>query len=288
MAGEQPGLGRRQGQDGYWHSPGQDMQTGAPGHPLRALGRSPRDSPEKVPRSRFGEWVQTTQRAVWVIASIVALVGCGPDAAHAAHHGSSSSSTAPTSPIAARFTQTASTARLAHALLPAQALGGGAIIRNSGTDLADLSTLCGDPLPGGGRLTAYETLQDGQTGQYLQEVIIEWDSSGDAAGDISNDRAAIGQRGHCSSRAGGQTAQSVGLEPGSAPRECANGQYVATQLSIRSASLSLLGYDASAQCGLYTISATILGGAGSTVNHDTVDGYLSSAVAKLQQTLGQP
>jgi hypothetical protein len=286
MAGEQPGRGLRQGHDGCWHSPRQDPQTDAPRRPLRALGRSPRGNPAKVPLSRFGEWVQTTQRTVWVIAGIVALVGCGTGAAQATH-GSSSPSTTPTSPTAAPFTQTASTARLRQALLQAQALGAGAIIRNTGTDLADLSTLCGDPLPAGGRLAAYETLQDGHTGQYLQEVIIEWDNSGNAAGDISDDRAAIGQRGNCKSSSGGQAVGSVGLEPGSAPPECANGQYVATQFSIRSASLSLLGYDASAQCGLYTISATILGGTGSTVNHETADEYLSSSVAKLQQTLGQ-
>jgi hypothetical protein len=286
MAGEQPGPGLRQGHDARWHSPGQDPQTDAAKRPLRALGRSPRRNSAKLALSRFGEWVQTTQRAVWVIAGIVALVGCGTGAAQVTHD-SSSPGTTPTSPTAAPFTQTASAARLRQALLQARILGVGAIIRNSGTDLAGLSTLCGDPLPAGGRLTAYETLQDGQTGQYLQEVIIEWDNSGSAAGDISDDRSAIGQRGHCRSSSGGQAVGSVGLEPGSAPRECANGQYVATQLSIRSASLSLSGYDASAQCGLYTISATILGGTGSTVNHETADGYLNSSVAKLQQTLGQ-
>jgi hypothetical protein len=229
--------------------------------------------------------VQTAQRAVWVIAGMVALAGCG---AGTPHHGSSSPSAVLTSSTAAPspFSQAAATARLTHALFPAQALGSGAIIRNSGTDLASLSTLCGGPLPRGGRLSAYETLQDAQTGQYLEEVIIEWDNSGDAAGLVNSDRAAIARSGHCSSSSSGQTVGSAGLEPGSAPPECANGQYVATQLSIRSGSLSLSGYDATAQCGLYTISATILGGTGSAVSHEMADGYLSSAAGKLAETLG--
>jgi hypothetical protein len=230
--------------------------------------------------------VQTTRRALWMIACAIALTGCGSGAAPASHGGSSSASTASTSLVAAPFTLTASTARLTRALLPAQALGADATIRNSGTNPAGLDTLCGGPLPGGARRAAYETLQDAQTGQYLEDVVIEWDNSGDAARLISDDRAPIKLRGDCGSSSAGQTMKSVGLGPGSAPRECANGQYVATQLSIRSASLSLSGYDASAQCGLYTISATIFGGAGSKVDNETADGYLSSAVAKLQQTLG--
>jgi hypothetical protein len=230
--------------------------------------------------------IRTARRAGWVIAGMVALAGCG---AGTAHHGSSSPSAIPTSPAAtpSPFIQTAATAQLTHALIPAQVLGAGAVIRNSGTDLGGLSTLCGGPLPSGGRHSAYETLQDARTGQYLEEVIIEWDNSGDAAGLVSNDRAAIGQSGHCSSSSSGQTVGSVGLEPGSAPPECVNGQYVATQLSIRSGSLSLSGYDATAQCGLYTISATILGGPGSAVSHKMADGYLSSAVRKLEETLGK-
>ena len=196
-----------------------------------------------------------------------------------------SPSPGPTSPTAAPpFTQTASTAQLTRALLPAQALGAGATVRNSGSDLADVVALCGDPLPGGARLTGYETLQDGQTGQYLEEFIIEWDNSGDAAVLISNDHAALDKTGSCSYGSGGQRLEFAGDEAGSAPQECGNGQYVATQVSIPSVSLS--GFHASAQCGLYTISVTIFGGAGSTVNHETAGGYLSSAVGSLQKTLG--
>jgi Zn-dependent protease with chaperone function len=196
-----------------------------------------------------------------------------------------SPSAGPTPPTAAPpFTQTASTAQLTRALLPAQALGAGATVRNSGTDLADVVALCGDPLPGGARLTAYKTLQDGQTGQYLEEFIIEWDNSRDAAVLISNDHAVLDKTGSCSYSSGGQRLEFAGDEAGSAPQECGNGQYVATQVSILSVSLS--GFHASAQCGLYTISVTIFGGAGSTVNHETADGYLSSAVGRLQKTLG--
>lgn len=196
-----------------------------------------------------------------------------------------SPSTGPTSPTAAPpFAQTASTAQLTRALLPAQALVAGATVRDSGTDLADVVALCGDPLPGGARLTAYETLQDGQTGQYLEEFIIGWDNPGDAAVLISNDHAALDKTGSCGYGSGGQKLEFAGDEAGSAPQECGNGQYVATQVSIRSVSLS--GFHASAQCGLYTISVTIFGGAGSTVNHETADGYLSSTVGRLQKTLG--
>jgi len=193
--------------------------------------------------------------------------------------------TGPTSPTTAPpFAKAASTAQLTRALLPAQALGAGARVMNSGTDLTDVGALCGDPLPGGARLTAYETLQDGQTGQYLEEFIIEWDNSGDAALLISNDHAALDKTGSCSWNSGGQTLELTGDEAGSTPQECGSGQYVATQASIPSVSLS--GFHASAQCGLYTISVTIFGGTGSTVNHDMADGYLSSAAGRLQKTLG--
>ena len=133
-------------------------------------------------------------------------------------------------------------------------------------------------------MIAYETLQDSQTGQYLEEFIIEWDNSGDAGGLISNDHAALDKTGSCSYGSGGQRLEFAGDEVGSAPPECGDGQYVATQVSIPSESLS--GFHASAQCGLYTISATIFGGAGSTVSHATADGFLSSAVGRLQKTLG--
>ena len=194
-------------------------------------------------------------------------------------------STGPASPAAApHFTQTASTAQLTQALLPAQALGAGAAGINSGTDLAAVVGLCGDPLPGGARLTAYETLQDGQAGQYLEEFIIEWDSPRDAAVLISNDHAALDKTGRCSYGSGGQKVEFAGDESGTVPQECGNSLYVATQVSIPSVPLS--GSHASAQCGLYTISVTILGGAGSTVDHETADGYLSGAVGRLQQVLG--
>ena len=195
-----------------------------------------------------------------------------------------SPSTGPTSPAAAPpFTQTASTAQLTRALLPAQALDAGATVTNSGTDLADVVALCGDPLPGGARLTAYETLQDSQAGQYLEDYLIEWDNPGDAAVLISNDHAALDKTGRCSYGSVGQRIQFAGDEAGSVPQECGRGQYVATQVSIPSGSLS--GFHASAQCGLYTISVTIFGGAGSAVNHETADEYLSSAVGRLQQAL---
>ena len=196
-----------------------------------------------------------------------------------------SPSPGPTSPtVVPPFTQTASAAQLTRALLPAQALGAGATVTNSGTDLADVVGLCGNPLPDGARLTAYETLQDSQTGQYLEDYLIEWDNPGDAAVLISNDHAALDKTGSCSYGSGGQRVEFAGDEAGSAPQECGSGQYVATQVSIPSGSLS--GFHTSAQCGLYTISVTIFGGAGSTVNHETADGYLSSAVGRLQQALG--
>jgi len=151
-------------------------------------------------------------------------------------------------------------------------------------DLADVVALCGEPLPGGARLTAYETLQDSLAEQYLEEFIIEWDNPRDAAVLISNDHAALDKTGSCSYGSGGQRIEFTGDEAGVAPRECGNGQYVATQLSIPSGSLS--GFHASAQCGLYTISVAVLGGPESTVSHEIADAYLSSAVGRLQQNLG--
>ena len=198
--------------------------------------------------------------------------------------GPSSSSPAP-SPTSV-FAIPAIVAQLTQALLPVQALGTAAAVRSSGTNLSDVVALCGVPLPSGAQLTAYETLQDGQIGQYLEEIIVEWDNPGDAATLISNAHAALDHTGSCSYGPGGQKTEFTGDYQGSAPQECDNGGYVATRVSIQSPLLS--GFSASAQCGSYTISVLILGGAGTNATQQAADSYLNSAVERLRLTLVQP
>jgi hypothetical protein len=258
--------------------------------------------PEKKSRAKaLGDWIQTTQGLVTLIASIIALLGGGAGAAvaitrspsHAAQSGrapttsvtdsgSSPASPAPAPTATDAFTGPATQAQLTNALLPTSALGSAANVRMSGTNLSDIAGDCGGAL-NGDKATAYEELQDAQTDQYLTETITYWDDSADAGAAISGTRSAIDQSGNCSYSANGITQQFTGDDAGSAPQQCTGGQYLATQASIQAD--FLYGYQNSAQCGFFTVVVQEISGGISAVTQSTVDGYLSNAVATLQRTL---
>jgi hypothetical protein len=194
--------------------------------------------------------------------------------------GSSPSFTQPTG-----ITGTASQAQLQQALLPAQELGSAAKIANSGTDLSHLVGTCGVPIPGRAQLIAYELLQDRQTGQEIQETIIEWDNSTTAGNAVSSGRSAIEQTGSCSVSSGGTTEELKAVNSGAPPPECAGGQYLAARESASSTSIS--GYRAGAQCGSFTITIEILSkGTGGAISQEVGDGYLNTAAARLEKMVG--
>jgi hypothetical protein len=260
-----------------------------------------KDRPEKKSRAKvLGDWIQTTQGLVVLIGSVIALIGGGTGAAvaitrspsHPVQPGSTPttsitdpgpSSTSPgPAPTTSAFAQPATSTQLMSALLPASALSSAANVRLSGTSLSDTAADCGEVLKGA-EATAYEELQDAQTGLYLTETITYWDSSADAAAVISGTRSGIDQSGSCSYSANGTTQEFTGDYPGSAPQQCTGGQYLATQASIQAD--FLYGYQNSVQCGSFTIVVQEISGGIPAVTQSAVDGYLSNATATLQRTL---
>ena len=199
----------------------------------------------------------------------------------------------PTSPIPSPsptyyFNQPANSAQLTQALLPPGVLGTAAIVSKYGTDLSSLVVICGGLIPSGAQLTAHEVIYDSQTEQTLEESIVEWDSSGDAATLIIDDHTALDQGSSCSFSVSAETIQWSGDDPGSAPQECGNSQYVATyvatQVSTQSPDSS--GFQTVGQCGRYTITTAILDGNGSTATQEAADAYLDNSVARLQGAIG--
>lgn len=290
MTGQQLGPGWWQGSDGRWYPP----------QPYP--GNSQSNSSEKEPRSRsFREWIQTTQGVISLLVSIVALGGGG--AAIAVHSGSSHGPSGPTASAPSTFTNpTSSTSqnptgsasrdptgvvssgRLTQALLPAQVIGSEATVTGSGTDVSQLSGICGESIPSGAQTTAYESVRDSQTDQYLDETIVDWDNANDAGNAVIDARNTIDQTGSCSVSSNGVTESLIADNEGSPPAACANAQYLAAQTSIQSSFYN--GFQVATQCGSFTVVIEILGGVGSIITQETADGYLSSAVGQLQKTTG--
>jgi hypothetical protein len=298
MSGQQPEPDWWRAQGGQESPSTSYPQAGAPVPPPRAPGDSKHGGdPEKGSRSRaFREWIQTTTGIISLFVAIAALGGGG--AAIAANSGSghnpnpaptvssTSQTSAPSATQPAGFVGAASSAQLQQALLPAQELGSGATITNSNTNLSQLVGICGEPIPSGAQATAFELLQDSQTGQDLGETIVAWDSADAASNAVSSSRNAIDQTGSCSISSGGVTEELIADNAGSPPPECSGGQYLAAQASISSTFYS--GYRVVTQCGHFTISIAILANAASgvVINQETADGYLNTAAGRLQNTVG--
>jgi hypothetical protein len=172
---------------------------------------------------------------------------------------------------------------LQSALLPASALGSAALVTETGTDLSQLSLLCGG-VPQGTTATAYEALKDSQTSQFLLETITEWQSASAADQAITANREAVDESGSCSVSGSGITEDFVGDDPGSPPSSCTDpGGYFATQSSIPSD--FDFGFHVEVQCGNFTIVVDAQGDP-SIGTQSVVDGYLSSAVGQFESVVG--
>jgi hypothetical protein len=174
---------------------------------------------------------------------------------------------------------------LKQALLPAQVLSSVAIVSSKGTDLSQISELCGAPV-NGATATAYEDINDNQNGQFLVETLTAWDSTADASQSIVDARQAVDRSGNCSVTTSGVTQQFTGDYAGSPPSACVNaGQYLASMASASSSSSFSLfqGYIVAVQCGLITITVKVE--SNTFITQDTADGYLSSAAGQLASTI---
>lgn len=283
MPGQAPGTGWWQGQDGQWHPP--------QSYPKSAKTKVESKSDDKEPRAKsIREWIQTTQGVLTLLVSIAALGSGG--AAIAVNSGSGHASTVSSqnsgSPMSTPSTPVnsgpVSTGQLTQALLPATALGPATSETGSGTDLSTQEGLCGEPLASGAQATAYESMQNTEDEQNLSETIIRWDSASDASNAIVGARNAIDQVGSCPISGNGTTMNVIAISGGLSPSACSSGQYVAVQGSSAQAT-SYIGYRVATSCGAYTVAIGIVGLTG-VITQETADGYLTSAVAKLQGTIG--
>jgi hypothetical protein len=296
MSGPGPGPGWWRGPDGHWYPPRTYPGVPTPGAPKGPEGTGP----EKGARSRaFREWIQTGQGIGILIVSIIALGGTGAAIASGGHSSphppgptpsviitspSSGSSPVVTTPA------TVPPAQLTQALLPAQTLGPTATVNTKGTDLSQITGICGAPLPSGAQVTAFELLQDSQTNQNLTEIIVDWGTAADAGTAITDNRTAVDQSGSCSYTSSNETTKYEGDYSASPPSSCSNpGKYLDTQVFVTSSSLFspglISGFNVEVQCGTFTIVIQAEGAPGAGVDQGTADGYLSNAVGRFAATV---
>ncbi len=178
--------------------------------------------------------------------------------------------------------QGASSAQLEQALLPADTLGPGGSISGAGTDLSKIALICGGALSGA-IATAYETILDSQTGQFLNETLTTWDNAADARNASMMNHQTLDQNGSCSVSNSGVTTTYKGDYAGSPPSSCSSRQYLATSAATSSPSLvtPYSGYLVGALCG--TVSVVILIESDlPVIAQGMADGYLSTAVHSLE------
>lgn len=175
---------------------------------------------------------------------------------------------------------------LRSALLPSEILSSAAYVTSESTDLSKVTGMCGAPVSGA-TATADEQMVDHQQGVALDEVLVSWRSVADAAQNVTSNRQAVDQSGSCSLSLSGSTATYTGDNQGSPPSSCLNpGQYFATAVNISFSSSAFpeppeSGYVAEAQCGSTIIWIRVYGSFGNSITQQTADGYLSSAIEKL-------
>lgn len=172
--------------------------------------------------------------------------------------------------------------QLEQALFPANTLGSGGSISGAGTDLSKVGLICGGPLSGA-TATAYETINDSQSGQLLTETLTTWDNAADARKAGMMNHQALDQSGGCSLSNSGETAHYSGDYAGSPPSACSSGQYLATGAALSSPSsiLSYSGYLVGTLCGTISVVVVVESDL-SGITQGTVDGYLSTAVDNLK------
>jgi hypothetical protein len=226
-----------------------------------------------------------------ILAAIIAVVVAHPSPAPASPSpGSTTSSSAPSEPGDSSSPTVkdsgsspgTSPAQLEEALLPADTLGPGGGISGRGTDLSKIALICGGPLPGA-TATAYETIVDNQTGQFLNETLTAWDTAADARNAGMANHQAIDQSGSCTLSDSGQTATYTGDYAGSAPSSCTSGQYLATAATLSSPSLisSYSGYLVGTLCGTFSVVVAVESDL-PVITQGTANGYLNTAVDSLE------
>jgi hypothetical protein len=261
------------------------------GHPV-GQNNPAKEKPEKESKLvSFREWLSTTAGVIAAICATITLLGGTIVVVRifASHNNSPiiqdsptptpPHSTTPNSP--SPFTS----AQLQSALLSSETVGSTATVESSGTDVSTLETTCGGPRTGAtATATAYESINDQQTGTFLAETITSWDSAADAGQAIKVDRQAVDQSGSCSITSSGATEEYSGDDAGSPPSSCVSpGQYFATQINTTSSSFAspYNGFFIQAQCGTTTITVKIESDLPGRITQQSADGYLSSAIGKL-------
>ncbi len=256
-----------------------------------------RDRPERHRQENesklvsFREWLSTTAGVIGAICAVITLAGgtivvvkiLAPHNTPPAHNNN-----APTSmhdqPSSSSSPEPFNTTQLQSALLPSETVGPSANAQSSGTDLSQIEAICGGPVSGDSA-AAYETIRNQQTGIFLDEGLVSWNSISDASQTITAGRQAIDRSGSCSGASNGATIVYSGDSPGSPPSSCVNpGQYLATQAKLSSPSTKFpyLGFTIVAQCGPTTIFIRVYSQQPGAVTQQVTDGYLSSAVGRLK------
>ncbi len=241
--------------------------------------------PEKKHPYRF-YWL--TGGLATILAAIIAVVVAhpsgppnpGPTTSSPTLSNAGQSSSSPTR--SSGSSQGATPAQLEEALLPVDTLGPGGSVSGAGTNLSEVGLICGGPLSGA-TATAYETIKDSQTGQFLTETLTAWDNAADARNAGMMNKQALDQSGSCSLSNSGATATYTGDYAGSPPSGCSSGQYLATGATLSSPSLILpySGYLVGTLCATVSVVVEVesdLGG----IAQGTVNGYLSTAVDDLE------
>jgi hypothetical protein len=289
MSGQQPW----QAPDGRWYSTGQGSPPNEPTPSGDRPGKPGRENPEKSRLSEFREWLSTGTGLASLAVALVGLVVGGAAASKTIFPSSpkpsptiTSTTPSPPNPSDSPTLQNPP-GNLTSALLPSGILSSAAYIASKGTDLSTIEEICGGPVQGA-TATAYDTIQDQQTGTTLAETLTSWQNAADAGQAITIGRQAVDQSRGCSVTSSGGTATYTGDDAGSPPSSCVSpGQYFATQVSITLPSTLPTspndGFAVVTQCGTTTIFIRVVSDVLGAVTQQTADGYLSSAVGKLDQ-----
>lgn len=294
MPGQQPW----QAPDGRWYSSGQGPLPTGPSTSTDRPWLPNQEKPEKKSRwVAFREWISATAGVTAAVVALVGLLAGGtvvtvkiltPSPKPSPNPPSNITPTSPNS-TPPNQANPYSTAQLQASLLSSGTIGSAAIVQSTGTDLSQIGEICGGPVSGD-TATAFETIEDQQTGTILDEELVSWQSAADAGQAITDNRQAVDQRGSCPFTSSGTTATYTGDNPGSPPSSCVHpGQYFSTVVSISFSSSTFpeppdSGYVTEAQCGATTIWVRVYGAFGSGITQQTADGYLSSAIGKLDST----
>ncbi len=281
MSGQDP----RQAPDRRRYSHGQGLP---PTGPSSGRPGQPGQEPEKKSRpDSFREWISTGAGVTSAIVALVGLLAGGTavivKVVTPPHNPPSGIKTTPGPKPDPSPSHSPSPVNLQSALLSSEALGSAAIVQSTGTNLSQIAAICGGPLSGD-TATAYESIVNQQSGTVLSEALISWQSAADAGQAITNNRQAVDQSGSCSVVYSGATGEFTGDDAGSPPSSCESpGQYFATQIEVSSPSSTLpyFGFTVQAQCGTTTISVRVYSDLPGAITQQTADGYLSSAIGKL-------